>query len=83
MSYSSLRHKGIDNMAVRILSAFNDISAVAIQNFYRRSWRIQCQMTSKIKYKHKHRDSINDWRDSCEIKMNNLEFSQLLINLKI
>ena len=38
----SLRHKDIDNKAVRILSAFNDISAVAIQNFYRRSWRIQC-----------------------------------------
>ena len=31
----------------------------------------------------KHRDSKNDWRDSCEIKMNNLEFSQLLTNLKI
>ena len=31
----------------------------------------------------KHRDSKNDWRGSCEIKMNNLEFSQLLINLKI
>ena len=30
----------------------------------------------------KHRDSKNDWRDSCEIKMNNLEFSQLLTNLK-
>ena len=35
----SLQHKDIDNKAVRILSAFNDISA---QNFYRRSWRIQC-----------------------------------------
>ena len=31
----------------------------------------------------KHRDSKNDWRGSCEIKMNNLEFSRLLINLKI
>ena len=31
----------------------------------------------------KHRDSKNDWRHSCEIKMNNLEFSQLLTNLKI
>ena len=31
---------------------------------------------------YKHRDSKNDWRDSCEIKMNNLEFSQLLTNLK-
>ena len=30
----------------------------------------------------KHRDSKNDWRDSCEIKMNNLEFSQLLTSLK-
>ena len=38
-AYSSLRHKDIDK-AVRILSTFNDISAVAIQNF--RSWRIQC-----------------------------------------
>ena len=35
----SLQHKDIDNKVVRILSAFNDISA---QNFYRRSWRIQC-----------------------------------------
>ena len=42
-AYSSLRHKDIDNKAVRILSVFNDISAMAIQNFYRRcSWRIQC-----------------------------------------
>ena len=31
----------------------------------------------------KHRDSKNDWRDSSEIEMNNLEFSQLLTNLKI
>ena len=31
----------------------------------------------------KHIDSTNDWRDSYEIKMNNLEFSQLLTNLKI
>ena len=30
-----------------------------------------------------YRDSTKDWRDSCEIKMNNLEFSQLLTNLKI
>ena len=35
----SLRHKDIHNKAVGILSAFNDISAVAIQNFCRRSWR--------------------------------------------
>ena len=34
-------------------------------------------------YRNKHSDSKNDWRDSCEIKMNNLEFSQLLTNLKI
>ena len=31
----------------------------------------------------KHRDSKNDWRDSCDIKMNILEFSELLTNLKI
>ena len=31
----------------------------------------------------KHKDCKNDWRDSCEIKMNNLEFSRLLKNLKI
>ena len=31
----------------------------------------------------KHRDSKNDWRGSCEIKTINLEFSQLLTNLKI
>ena len=31
----------------------------------------------------KHRDSKNDWRDSCEIKMNDLEFSQLLTYLQI
>ena len=31
----------------------------------------------------KHRDSKNDCRGSCEIKMNNLQFSQLLTNLKI
>ena len=30
-----------------------------------------------------HRDSNNDWRGSYEIKMNNLEFSRLLRNLKI
>ena len=34
-------------------------------------------------FKRKHRDSKNDWRDLCVIKMNNLEFSQLLTNLKI
>ena len=26
---------------------------------------------------------MNDWRGSCEIKMNNLEFSRFLTNLKI
>ena len=31
----------------------------------------------------KHRDSKNDWRGSCEIKINNLEFSRLLTNLKM
>ena len=31
----------------------------------------------------KHRDSKNDWRGSCEITINNLEFSRLLMNLKI
>ena len=32
---------------------------------------------------YKQRDSKNDWRDSREIKMNNLEFFQFLANLKI
>ena len=30
-----------------------------------------------------HRDSKNDWRGSCKIKMNSSEFSRLLTNLKI
>ena len=38
----SLRHKDIDNKAVQILSAFSDVSAMAIQNFNCCSWRIQC-----------------------------------------
>ena len=33
----SLRHKDIDNKAVRILLAFNNISVVQIHNFHRRS----------------------------------------------
>ena len=28
----------------------------------------------------KHRDSKNDWRGSCETKMNNLEFPRLFTN---
>ena len=32
---------------------------------------------------YKHKDSKNDWRGSCKIKMNNLEFSRLLTNLNI
>ena len=31
----------------------------------------------------KHKDSKNDWIGSCKYKMNNLEFSRLLTNLKI
>ena len=37
----SFRHRDIDNKAVRILTSFNDVSATAVQDFYRRSWRIQ------------------------------------------
>ena len=37
----SLQHKDINNKDVQILSAFNDISAIAIQNFYHCSWRVQ------------------------------------------
>ena len=37
----SLRHRDIDNKAVRILTSFNDVSATADQDFYRHSWRIQ------------------------------------------
>ena len=37
----SLQHKDIDNKAVRILTSFNDVSAIAVQEFYHRSWRIQ------------------------------------------
>ena len=37
----SLRHRDIDNKAVRILTSFNDVSATAVQDFHRRSWRIQ------------------------------------------
>ena len=33
--------------------------------------------------KQKYRDSKNDWRGSCEIKMNNLQLSLLLTNLKV
>ena len=33
--------------------------------------------------KQKHRDSKSDWRGSCDIKMNNLEFSRLPTNLII
>ena len=40
-------------------------------------------LESKFQTTIKHRNSKNDWRDSCEIKMNNLEFSHLLTNLKI
>ena len=41
-----------------------------------------CFFQKYITYK-KHRDSGNEWRGSYEIKMNNLEFSRLLTNLKI
>ena len=37
----SLRHRDIDNKAVRILTSFNDVSATAVQDYYRHSWRIQ------------------------------------------
>ena len=41
-------------------------------------------MVSKVKQEtmHKTWDSTNEWRGSCEMKMNNLEFSQLLTDLK-
>ena len=37
----SLGHRDIDNKAVRILTSFNDVSAIAVQDFYCHSWRIQ------------------------------------------
>ena len=37
----SLRHRDIDNKAVQILTSFDDVSATAVQDFYRCSWRIQ------------------------------------------
>ena len=44
-------------------------------------WR---SMVSKVKQEtmHKTWDSMNEWRGSCEMKMNDLEFSQLLTDLK-
>ena len=43
----SLHHNDIDDKAVRIVRSFNDVTPLAIQNFYRRSWRIQYLKNSK------------------------------------
>ena len=36
-----LHHNDIDDKAVRTVQLFNDVTPLAIQKFYRRSWRIQ------------------------------------------
>ena len=48
-----------------------------------KSNRHGCLLLSKVYNTQKHRDSENEWRGSCEIKIDNLEFSRLLTNLEI